>query len=120
MRRIGVAPVALVNFFLIASRLEASPGDFASVAEYENYLHRTATHPLSTQRILDIADGIQAHLDEFARLQADPPSARKKLEGMVSELRTIAVGLDDRKMRLFLAEQARSSNVATFRAACQH
>ena len=35
MRRIGVPPIALGFFFLVSSRLEPSPGDFATAGQYE-------------------------------------------------------------------------------------
>src|SRR5271165_4159867 len=45
--RIGVPPLGLTYFFLIASRLEATPGDFASLEDYENFLRQRASHPVS-------------------------------------------------------------------------
>ena len=120
MRRIGVAPLALVYFFLISTRLEASPGDFASPAEYENYVRNQATHPVSALRILKIADYIQDNTDAFARLQPNPQLTKTSLQQLVPQLREIGNTLDDRKMRLFLAQRAQSANVASFRVACPH
>ncbi len=119
MRRIGLAPVGLTYFFLVASRLEATPGDFASSAEYETYLRQRATHPVSAMRILKIAEGIEDHIDEFARLQKDPPLWKTKLQGDATKLREISQTLDDRRMRLFLAQRARSADVSAFRRACR-
>jgi len=119
MGRIGAPPVALTYFFLIASRLEASPGDFASLGEYERYLRTRATHPVSAQRIYKVAEGIEAHLDGFARLQRDPASAKTKLQDEAQKLRQIAATLDDRQMRQFLAQRAINADMAAFRRACR-
>lgn len=119
MGRIGAPPVALTYFFLIASRLEASPGDFASLGEYERHLRTRATHPVSAQRIYKVAKGIEAHLDAFARLQRDLASAKNKLQEEAHKLREIAATLDDRQMRQFLAERAKNADMAAFRRACR-
>lgn len=120
MARIGVAPLALTFFFLIASRLEATPGDFPSLVDYERYLRQQATHPVSSLRIFRVAEGIEGHTNAFARLQADRASWEKRLQREAQELREIASTLDDRKMRQFLAERAKTADFATFRNACRH
>lgn len=119
MCRIGMPPVALTYFFLIASRLEASPGDFTSLVEYERYLRQRATHPVSAQRIYKVAEGIEARPEAFARLQTDPVSAKNKLQEEAQKLREIAATLDDRQMRQFLAERAKNADMAAFRRACR-
>jgi len=119
MRRIGVPPVGLTFFFLIASRMEISPGDFDTLAEYELHLRKRATHPLSTQRLLNVAENIENNVSAFARLQADPASWEQRLKAAALSLREIARTLDDRKMRLFLAERAQRADVAAFRLACR-
>jgi len=118
MRRIGVPPSALTFFFLVASRLEASPGDFNSLVEYENYVRQRATHPVGALRILNLAKGIEDNIDAFTVLQKNPLEWRQKLQTQVQELRQIGNTLDDRNMRLFLAQRARSADIAAFARAC--
>jgi len=60
LRRIGVPPAGLYYFFLIASRFEATPGDFASPEEYEDFLRQRASHPVVSLRLLEIAKCIAA------------------------------------------------------------
>ena len=117
MRRIGVPPVGVAFFFLIASRLEDSPGDYPSLDEYELHRHRHS-HPVAALRILKIAEGMQSSISAFARLQRDKLIWEKKLQDIVVQLREIASGLDNRRMRLFLKEQAEKVDVAAFRSAC--
>ena len=118
MRRIGVAPMAMTYFFLIATRLEPSPVEFSSPEAYEGYLKKRATHPISSSRIGKVADGIEANLESFARLQSDPVAAKRALQMIVPQLREIADTLDDRDMRNFLAEKARGLDVTALRTAC--
>ena len=120
MRRIGVPPTALAFFFLIATRLEPSPADFASPQDYERYWRHQATHPVSAQRIAKVADGLEADIDAFASLQADPVAWRRRLQEAASELRQIAATLDDAGMRRFLAQRARTVDLSALRHACQH
>lgn len=120
MRRVGVPPIAMAQFFLIASRLEASPGDFTSLADYEAYLHEEATHPVSARRLLNVAEAIDRNADAFARLQRDPGVVSGQLRNVVApQLRAIAGTLDDRRMRLFLAQQAKKIDIAALRTACR-
>jgi hypothetical protein len=104
---------------LIVSRLEDTPGDFVSLEEYEHYLRERATHPVSSLRIVKIAESIQSNARAFARLQPDRMAAEKKLQEMVPQLREIASGLDDRNMRLFLKSKAEKLDVAALRLACR-
>lgn len=119
LRRIAVPPLAMAHFFMITSRLEPSPADFAAPGEYEAYLRQRATHPVSSQRILDVAGGIEASVGAFARLQPDPAAMAASLRGVVGDLRQIGHTLDDRKMRRFLTERARTADVASFRRGCR-
>jgi hypothetical protein len=119
MRRIGVVPTGLTFFFMIAARLEATPADFSSEAEYETYLRQRATHPVSAMRILKIAEVLENQTDAFARLQKNPALSKKVLQDEVPKLRAIARGLDDPKMRVFLAERAKSADVSVFRRGCR-
>lgn len=118
MRRIGVAPVGVTYFFLVTSRLEPTPGDFRSLADYENYLRQRATHPVSALRLVELAKALENNVDAFARLQADPASWGPRLQRDVEQLRQIASTLDDRKIRDYLADRARTADVAAFRLAC--
>jgi hypothetical protein len=118
MGRIGAPPFGVTFFFLVASRLEPSPGDFSSLAEYESHLREHATHPVSALRILTIADSIQNNIHAFARLEPNSAAAESALQRMVPQLREIAGGLDDRKMRLFLSQQAETVDMAALRDAC--
>jgi hypothetical protein len=119
MRRIGVPPIGPAYFFIIAARMEDTPGDFSSLAEYEQYLRGRATHPVSALRILKIAEDIQNNTPAYARLQHDHLVWEKKLQVVASHLQEIARGLDDRNMRIFQKSQTEKLDVAALRRACR-
>lgn len=119
MRRIAVAPLAMAHFFALASRWEGSPADFDSAGEYETYLQRRASHPVSAQRILAVADALQENANTYARLQPDPPAWERLFLSDAGKLRAIGQMLDDRAMRRALTVRARSLDPATLRTGCR-
>jgi hypothetical protein len=119
MRRIGVPPIGLTYFFLVASRLERSPGEFFTTDAYETYLRGEVTHPVSAIRILQIANSLETNIGAFSRLQDNPVLWQVQLRNMASMLREISSTLDDRGMRRYLAERARSADMGAFRRACR-
>jgi hypothetical protein len=118
MRRIGVAPIAGGQFFLLTSRLERPPADFHDPAAYAAYQQEQMTHPLSTARLDNLAAGIEAHVAEFARSEPHPEAVAAMLGQAASQLRAIARTLDEHPMRDFLDRQARNLDVRTLRTAC--
>ena len=119
MRRIGVAPIALPFLFLVTSRLEKTPGDFASAHDYERYLQQEATHPLSAMRVAHLANGIEAHAAAFARLQKNSDDMKRRLRSAVQQLRIIAANLDDPRLRDWLKARAATIDVASLRMRCK-
>lgn len=119
MRRIAVPPISMAHFFLLASRLEYSPGDFDSNQEYETYLRQRATHPVSAHRILAVTEFLEENAKSFVRLQRDPTGWEQRLLVIAGQLRQIGRTLDDRSMRRFLAYKARTVAPAALRVACR-
>jgi hypothetical protein len=119
MRRIAVPPVALAQFFLIVSRLEVCRADCATDDEYEVYLRQGATHPMSGQRILAVAQAIEDGKAAFARAYTDPTVGERRLEIAVQELRVIGREIDDPKMRNLLRQRALTIDVAALRSGCK-
>jgi len=118
MRRIGVAPLGLVFYFAALSRFERAPSEFRSPAEYESAVRERATHPLSSARLLRLAEGIDRDAKSFARLQANPDAWIPRIRDMAAQIATSARNLDDRDMREFLALRSRSVSAAELRQAC--
>jgi hypothetical protein len=109
MKRISVAPVGMSIFFMIASRFELAPGDFPSFSAYESYLRTSSTHPLTSQRLINIANYIQNNVDAFIRGQAHPNEWRQRMMRLADDIRKIGETLDDRGIREL--QRARSLRV---------
>ena len=114
MRRIGVAPLAMSQFFMLSNRFEATQQDFQSTAEYQAQLARS-THPVSALRLEKVAANIEDNLDVYANAQDDPPAYRKTLASNVDDLRRIASELTDSSMRECLELKLRDMNTKQLR-----
>jgi hypothetical protein len=99
MQRIGVPPIGLVIFLAAVSRFESAPGDFQTPQEYEGHLREQATHPLTSARILALAEGIRAAAKAFSRTQSDPAAWEPRLLNIATHIRDIGNTLDDRQIR---------------------
>jgi len=86
MRRIGDAPVGMVQFFYILAHLEPYKSD-------PNYPARrtTATHPVTSSRLRAIAAGIETNAADFSRTGTQPATLAK----IAGDVRTIARNFDD-------------------------
>lgn len=119
MRRIAVPPLGLAHFFMLVSRLENSPADFPSIAQYEAYLQQRETHPVSSHRILALADALQENAASYVRTQSAPEYWERRMLAMVRDLRTVGQTLDNRDMRRYLAQRSKSVGVASLGVACK-
>jgi len=119
MRRISVPPVGVVIFFMIASRFESAPGDFGSLAEYESYLREQSTHPLTSARLMSIADYIRDNAHDFTRGQQEPTQWYPRILSMSEEIRTIGSTLDDRNIRELQRMRSISITTNDLRNACR-
>jgi predicted Zn-dependent protease len=119
MRRIAVPPLSMAHFFMLLSRLESSPADFATPEQYEVYLRQRASHPVSSQRILAVADALQANAASYARLQPNSQAWTQRVQLIASQVRVVGQNLDDRKMRRFLTDRAKSVAPASLRTGCK-
>jgi hypothetical protein len=86
MRRVGDAPVGMVQFFYILAHLEPYKSD-------PNYPARrtTATHPVTSSRLRAIAAGIETNAADFSRTGTQPATLAK----IAGDVRTIARNFDD-------------------------
>jgi hypothetical protein len=95
MRRIGVAPLGITNFFAAALYLTAHRGDFSTEAEWERYLREKSTHPLSSQRLKHMSAKLKRNARDYARLEPDTNNAVNQINYAAGQLEDIARILDD-------------------------
>jgi hypothetical protein len=119
MRRIAVPPLSMAHFFALVSRLENSPADFETPAQYEAYIQQRASHPVSSQRLLAVADALQANAASYARLQPNPQAWTQRVLVTAGEIRAIGKTLDDRAMRRFMTHRSRTVAPASLRTGCK-
>lgn len=117
MRRIAVAPLAMSQFFMVSTRLEATQQDFQSPAEYRAQLARS-THPVSALRLEKVAANIEDNLVAYANAQDDPPAYRKLLTTNVGDLRRISSELTDSSMREHMELKLRDVDPAQLSDSC--
>ncbi|MBU1053126.1 MAG: M48 family metalloprotease [Proteobacteria bacterium] len=90
MRRIGVAPIGITQFFMATLFLSKHRGDFTSDAQWENYLRTQSTHPLSPERIRALSLKLRTHTTDFARTEPDIRKAVVQINYMANQLDAIA------------------------------
>lgn len=93
MRRIGVAPLGIVQYFMALSRLERGRGDFTSQAAYERYVREVATHPLTSDRLRAIAGDLRRSPEDFTAEESDPVAAVQRIRAVADDVDTIAGAL---------------------------
>lgn len=98
MRRIGVAPVGMLQYFMALAHLEPGRGDFASEAAWRRYLKTEATHPVTAGRLEAIAEDLRRSPREFTTQEADQEAALTRLAFIADQIESIAAILADPDM----------------------
>ncbi len=118
MRRVGVTPMGLAFFFMVASRLEPTPADFETESDYVRYLRERQTHPLSGTRVKRIAEQMRRYAEDFARLQPNRNQAAMQNRAMAEQLDQIGEILNDGRFRAFATQLGLRTSQAAIRSAC--
>ncbi len=99
MRRIGVAPAGMVYFFFFAVHLMPHQGDFPTEASWQEYLHQKATHPLTENRLLAIAEDLKTKAADFASTEPNPTVAVQRIRYISSQISGIGKLLGDTELQ---------------------
>lgn len=100
MRRVGVAPMGMVHFFMTMAQLDAGRGDFASDAAWERYMQTKATHPLTASRLGAIALDLRNDPEDFTSEQPDRAAAVRSIYYIADQIAGIGAILEDPQMHL--------------------
>lgn len=119
MRRIAVPPMGMSVFFTVASRFEPAPGDFGSMEAYERRLRELGTHPLTSDRLIAVAQGIRNNVDSFIRAQPSPLLWRPRMLDLAGTIENIGRTLDDREIREYQRMRSLQLTYAHLRSACR-
>lgn len=118
MRRITVAPVGIVMYFVMASRWESAPGDFGSYEEFERYVQHQATHPLTSERITTIGRYIRANAGDFARGQLNSSQWVDKIHALGRQIEQLGADLDDAQLREYQRYRSLTQDPTGLRLFC--
>ena len=113
MRRIGVPPLGITNYFMAALYLTAHRGDFGSDQEWERYLRERSTHPLSSERLKRLSEKLKRNVGDYARMEPDINNAIAQVNYAAGQLEGIARILDDPKIMGAIAHIGRTTDVAS-------
>ncbi|MFC1863100.1 hypothetical protein ACFL1Z_04050 [Thermodesulfobacteriota bacterium] len=105
MRRIGVAPIGMANFFTVASHWWSNRGDFTSDQAWRYYLENK-THPLTAGRLKMLAQDIQESAKVFVRKEPNYPSALQGVLNASGDISKIAKLLEDTKLQRSIRAKA--------------
>jgi hypothetical protein len=111
MQRIEAEPTGMTFWFVMAGHMANGRGDFASAAEYEQFL-ANATHPLTGDRVAALADRLVASAQDFARNESDPAASVSRIQWIADQLQQIADLLDDPGYQSLVANRGRSMTPA--------
>lgn len=112
MRRIGVAPMGITQFFMASLYLSYHRGDFSTDAQWDAYLQGHSTHPLSPERMRALSSSLKSHARDFARTEPDINKAVTQIGYMAGQLDTIADILTDPAIQRSVAHIGRTMELA--------
>ncbi|MCW8883714.1 MAG: phage exclusion protein Lit family protein [Motiliproteus sp.] len=110
MRRIGVAPGGMANFFMMMAHWSPNRGDFSSDKSWSRYLSHKATHPFTGQRMQLMADYLGRHAGDYSAEEPDKARAAKNVRYIASQLELIASILNDSDIQRSIAAKARAND----------
>ena len=85
MRRVGVAPVGLAYFFTIAIHWLPNRSDFSTQRAWRDFISK-ANHPLSTERLRQLAIRIKSNAQDFARKEPNYTSALRAINSAANDI----------------------------------
>jgi hypothetical protein len=95
LRRIGVAPVGMLQFFMAQAHLEPGRGDFSSTAEWRRYIETEATHPVTPKRLEAVAEDLRRSPHQFTTEETDQSAALERLAFVADQIESIGAILAD-------------------------
>lgn len=105
MRRIGVAPIGIAYFFVVATHLWPNRADSTSDVAWQIYLENTE-HPLTTERMRALAADLRENQGSFIRSEPNPPVALIALRDAISNIEGLAPILADEDMQRDIKQRA--------------
>jgi hypothetical protein len=95
MRRIGIAPVGIVNFAMMMFQLGLIREDFRDAAKWQNYLQNSATHPITSDRLYLVSQVLRRNAMDFTRYEPDRRLGVQRILNIADQIDQIAAVMAD-------------------------
>jgi len=118
MKRISVPPVGMSIYFRAVSRFDKAPGDFESVEDYEVYLRKVPTYPLTPSRLNAFSKFIKTNANMFTRAQQYPELWRKKVLDLANDFNQISEELNSPEIRKLYKHRNETVTLNDLATAC--
>lgn len=115
MRRIGVTPMGMPIFFMAMAHLEPLRGDFQSDGAWMQYLRERATHPLTADRMVRLAQGLLNRPSDFASGEADIESGTQRVAFVAERIRGIGDMLADPDVQRTIMVKALAADLVSLK-----
>jgi hypothetical protein len=115
MRRIGVPPLGMSQFFMVMAHFEPNRADFASEAAWTDYYRSESTHPMTAERMTALADDLMRAPEEFASSEADVAAGVALVEFAATQIRGIGDILADPEIQRSIAAKALATDLTSLR-----
>jgi hypothetical protein len=115
MRRIGVAPIGVLQFFMAMSHLEPGRGDFANDAAWQRYLQKKATHPLTARRLTAMAADLRRSPHDFTAEERDQQAGVRRIYYIADQIEGIGTILENPDMHRLVVAIGLSTDLQSLR-----
>ncbi len=115
MRRIGVAPVGMVQYFMSLAYLDAGRGDFSTDSAWQNYLQTKSTHPLTAKRLESIAQDLLQSPNDFTSEAIDQQAAVRQIQFIAGQISGIGTILADEQLHRLVVGIGLASDLQSLR-----
>lgn len=112
MRRIGVAPGGMANFFVTLAHWSSNRGDFSSDAKWQAFLKEEATHPFTAARMQALAADLRRDPSSFSIEAQDRQTGKQNVLYIASQIDDIATILNDLGIQRSIAAKAQATKLS--------
>jgi hypothetical protein len=115
MRRTATIPMGAMLFFQAGIYYFDNRADFPSDAAWQAYLSKSATHPLTADRLEGMARSVSARAEDFARGQPNRAAAIEATRAIGERLAEFAAFLTDHDLQRAIRAKAERSSPASLK-----
>jgi len=109
MRRVTEIPMGAMLFFQSAIYYFENRADFDSDKQWQDYMAKSATHPLTAERLRVLSEKVKSLAPDFARGQPNRAAAIETVQFIGGRFAEFAQYLDDPTMQRVMAAKAKKS-----------